>query len=440
MLKYLFSLIISLSIFNAAFSQVKSDTLVYYVKNDGNIADDKGDADYVLFILPQQEINNKKLYPVMAYYPNGKLKLTAASRSRSVNLVIEGTYITYFPNGKRQSVVTAERGLPVGDELNYYPNGTLYTHIKHQKGKTILFECRDSTGTVLAQNGNGNWIFFNNGFDVITSSGPVKDGRRDGEWEIVAGTALYKNDGLIKMLSEKPIAADVIVDARGISSFPSETDYLPINSSPAYEGGATQLDKFVNDNIQYPEEDKKNNISGQVYVVFFVEPDGATTDFKVINAPSVTLGKEALRIAKLLTGIKPAYKKNKPIRAPFVLPVYFSTCPAKPDTTGNKVFIAVDEPPAYPGGAAGFGKFLDKTVRYPVTERESNVTGKVYTTFIVEKDGSLTDMHVISTPSIGLAREMLRVLKLSERWIPGTVNGKPVRVKYTIPMNFSINN
>ena len=64
--------------------------------------------------------------------------------------------------------------------------------------------------------------------------------------------------------------------------------------------------------------------------------------------------------------------------------------------------------------------------------------GKVYITFVVEKDGSLSDFRVLSTPSVGLAEETLRVMRLSPKWVPSTIDGKPVRVLYTVPITYSL--
>jgi len=180
MLKHLLGFILFILLYNSVYSQAKSDTLMYYVRDDGSVVPNKENADYVLFILPKEEINNKKLYPIVGYYLDGKLKFSATSKTQSTDFVLEGSYITYFPNGKRRIIATSENGEAVGDEIAYYPNGNFYTHIKHERHQTVLFECRDSTGIVLAQNGNGNWKEFDNSFKIKRTSKKWQQTRRMG--------------------------------------------------------------------------------------------------------------------------------------------------------------------------------------------------------------------------------------------------------------------
>ncbi|PJJ79842.1 energy transducer TonB [Mucilaginibacter auburnensis] len=436
MLKYLFCLISLTITVNAAFAQAKSDTLIYYAKDNNSIIDDKTKADYVVFILPQQKINNNKLYPVMAYYPNGVLKLSAMSKTQSANFELQGPYIAYFPNGKRKLVATVDKGVLVGDEIAYYPNGNLYSHIIHKQGQIILNECRDSTGTILAQNGNGIWLDFPLDFYSSSTTGPVKDGLRDGKWQLSGRKALYEKGRIAKILSDSTQLVDL--NPKAGKNLVFENDYLPIEGTPVYTGG--KLHEFIYKNLVYPEQDRKDSIGGQAFIGFSVEQDGTTSNFKIIKAPSATLGEEALRVAKLLTQFNPGIKKGKPVKSPFVLPIYFSldSLLNQQDTTSAVNFSGIDEQPSFPGGLGSFAKFLEKAIRYPVKERENHVTGKVYTSFIVEKDGSLTNIHVVATPSIGLAEEALRVFGSSPKWVPAKVNGKLIRVKHSVPINFSL--
>jgi len=108
------------------------------------------------------------------------------------------------------------------------------------------------------------------------------------------------------------------------------------------------------------------------------------------------------------------------------------------EATDNQVFTAVEIQPEYPGGEAALGKFLQKNIRYPSIAKENNIQGRVYIQFVVERDGSLTDVKIVRDPGSGLGDEAIRVLKLSPHWKPGVQNGKPVRVQFTLPVNFSL--
>jgi len=90
------------------------------------------------------------------------------------------------------------------------------------------------------------------------------------------------------------------------------------------------------------------------------------------------------------------------------------------------------------GGAAAWSKFLNKNLHFPPEAQEEGVSGKVFMSFIIEKDGSLSNIVVDRAAGHGFDEEALRVLKLAKAWKPGMQNGQPVRVKYSIPINFQL--
>ncbi|MCO5948160.1 energy transducer TonB [Mucilaginibacter flavidus] len=96
----------------------------------------------------------------------------------------------------------------------------------------------------------------------------------------------------------------------------------------------------------------------------------------------------------------------------------------------------VDFMPEPVGGATAWNKFLSKNLRFPAVAQEEGVGGKVYLSFIIEKDGSLSNITVDKAAGHGFDEEALRVLKLAKAWKPGMQNGQPVRVKYSIPITF----
>jgi protein TonB len=92
------------------------------------------------------------------------------------------------------------------------------------------------------------------------------------------------------------------------------------------------------------------------------------------------------------------------------------------------------------GGAAAWAKFLQKNLRYPGEASEKGISGKVYVSFVVEKDGRLSSFVIERGVGYGMDEEALRVLRKAPAWKPGIQNGRPVRVKYTLPLNFILNN
>lgn len=95
--------------------------------------------------------------------------------------------------------------------------------------------------------------------------------------------------------------------------------------------------------------------------------------------------------------------------------------------------------PEFPGGQLALFQFLSQNVKYPPIAQENGIEGRVIVQFVVAKDGKISDVEVVrSGGDPSLDREALRVIKAMPRWIPGTQRGKPVRVKYTVPVNFRL--
>ena len=116
-------------------------------------------------------------------------------------------------------------------------------------------------------------------------------------------------------------------------------------------------------------------------------------------------------------------------------------CFTKAFAQDDKVYnhIALKNPPTYPGGIQKFYEFFAANMKYPNLAVENNVQGTLYVNFIIEKDGSLTDVKLEGRKlGYGTEDEAIRVLKLSKKWNPGTLDDKPVRVKYNIPVRFRI--
>jgi protein TonB len=115
--------------------------------------------------------------------------------------------------------------------------------------------------------------------------------------------------------------------------------------------------------------------------------------------------------------------------------------PEGPGTTVSNEPVGaagLDVMPEPYGGAASWSKFLQKHLRYPDGAVADHVQGKVWLSFIIERDGHLSNITVDHGPGFGLDEEALRVLKLAPAWKPGMQNGQAVRVKYNIPINFQL--
>ena len=107
---------------------------------------------------------------------------------------------------------------------------------------------------------------------------------------------------------------------------------------------------------------------------------------------------------------------------------------------GDEIFEEVEEIPSFAGGIHKFRVFLDANIIYPRMARDLGVQGRVVLQFVIEKDGSLTDIIVVRSLGNGLDEEAIRVIQKSPKWNPGKQQGKVVRVKHTVPIVFSLKN
>ncbi len=112
--------------------------------------------------------------------------------------------------------------------------------------------------------------------------------------------------------------------------------------------------------------------------------------------------------------------------------------PAPKPEVASKVFDVVEEMPSFPGGNGALMQYLSSNVKYPVVAQENGVQGRVIIAFVVERDGSITDVKVARSVDPSLDREAQRVVKSMPKWKPGKQNGQTVRVKYTVPVVFRL--
>ena len=105
----------------------------------------------------------------------------------------------------------------------------------------------------------------------------------------------------------------------------------------------------------------------------------------------------------------------------------------------EEIFVVVESMPEFPGGQQEMMKFIAENIKYPVIAQENGIQGRVICQFVIEKNGSVTDIQVVrSSGDASLDKEAERVIKTMPKWKPGKQRGKPVRVKYTIPVAFRL--
>jgi protein TonB len=104
----------------------------------------------------------------------------------------------------------------------------------------------------------------------------------------------------------------------------------------------------------------------------------------------------------------------------------------------QEIFQVVENAPAFPGGDMARMKFLQDNIKYPQMARESGIQGTVYVTFVVERNGSVTDVKILRGIGGGCDEEAVRVVQNMPKWEPGKQRGKPVRVQFNMPIKFTL--
>ncbi len=121
---------------------------------------------------------------------------------------------------------------------------------------------------------------------------------------------------------------------------------------------------------------------------------------------------------------------------------YVPPPPPKPkqEEVTEEIFVVVENQPEFPGGNAAMMKFLSDNIKYPVIAQENGIQGRVICNFVVERDGSITDVQVVRGVDPSLDKEAIRVIQQMPRWTPGKQRGQAVRVRFTLPVVFRLQN
>lgn len=104
----------------------------------------------------------------------------------------------------------------------------------------------------------------------------------------------------------------------------------------------------------------------------------------------------------------------------------------------EQIFMVVESMPGFPGGEQALNKYLYENIKYPQMAKESGIQGRVFVTFVVEKNGEVTDVRVLRGIGGGCDEEAIRVVENMPKWTPGKQRGKPVRVQFNLPIKFTL--
>lgn len=109
------------------------------------------------------------------------------------------------------------------------------------------------------------------------------------------------------------------------------------------------------------------------------------------------------------------------------------------DDNSDEIFLIVEENPVFPGGEAGLMKTIFKNIEYPEIAKENGIQGRVFVSFVVNQNGMVEQARIARGVDPSLDKEALRVIQNLPQWTPGKQRGKPVKVAFTVPINFQLN-
>lgn len=219
--------------------------------------------------------------------------------------------------------------------------------------------------------------------------------------------------------------------------------YKKADTMPKFEGGG--LGKFrlwIVDRVGELDPDGAP-IDERVTLRFVIEKDGSLSEVSVDDRTPAWLVERLDKILNQMPRWIPAVTQGEKVRIQASLPLRFGKAaePAKTDSLGeaDAPYLIVDRMPKFQGGGLNeFRDWVKLNVKYPKDMYENGAQGRVIATFIINQDGSLSDVEILQSPADEFSREVVNVLGDSPKWEPGRQNGKVVRVKYTLPVDFRI--
>ena len=211
--------------------------------------------------------------------------------------------------------------------------------------------------------------------------------------------------------------------------------FIDVEEPPTFPGGDSALVAYLKHNLHYPPAEKEKGIQGKVFVGFVIEKDGSVSSVEVKRGIGEECDAEAVRVVKEMPNWEPGKQSGIVVSMAMVLPINFKIVAPPIDTT---IYTTVEKMPTFPGGEFKMYEFLAMNIRYPQRARQDGYSGTVYVRFIVEPDGTITNIEVAKGVGGGCSEEAVRVVKMMPNWIPGEAFGKKVRVTYTLPINFRL--
>ncbi|WP_426493147.1 energy transducer TonB [Hymenobacter sp. 102] len=214
-------------------------------------------------------------------------------------------------------------------------------------------------------------------------------------------------------------------------------------------GGVEAYAQYLADNQQYPTAALQAGAQGTVTVSFVIEKTGSISSVAVAQPLNPALDAEAVRLIKGGPRWTPAQHRGGVVRQRVSVPIAFeipaengsgaATTPAGTAAAGPVTQVVKPDQPARPaGGTDAFFEWIQQHQQYPALARQKKIQGRVMMEFVVQKDGSLTDIKPVKRLGSGLDEEAIRLIKAAPKWEPATYQGQPMKQKMVLPVVFTL--
>lgn len=405
------------------------------------------------FVFQFQEVQSKNKQGTHTFKIVGSKKISMPDGKKTVAYDPESNnhlYISYFGprkiiEAKRQFLFTGKKFRLAGDYLVYKDKGEIQidgSHTFYNKDGSIyetfgynkdtlvsqIFYYPDGQKQILIPGNNSlngeykRW--YPNG--QLSFSGYFKDNLKNGDFEQFdeSGTSIKK--GVYKkgtLVSGEKIVADII--------------YTDPEIPAKYAMGEEDLNHYLTKKVLSPDAPKMTFIQKVFSLYIAFDKNGKIFDIKNATA---TDRKEEEFIKYLLNecpAFSPALVEGIPVQSQQPMTLLVSMFAARLNAEEG-VYDSFDEKPEFPGGSIALRDFISSNLQYPAQAQREKIQGKVYVNFIVNKDGSITSVTIARGVYYSLDEEAIRVVGNMPKWTPGIKDGKPVRVSFTVPINFML--
>lgn len=255
----------------------------------------------------------------------------------------------------------------------------------------------------------------------------------------------------------------------------STIPYSAATVKPTFRGGSDACNQYLHEHMFYPAAAVGTGIYGKVKLAFDVETNGAITGIRIVEGlGNKAINAAAVKLIKDMPDWVPGEKNGRRVRVRCLLSLNYTAntpveetgsdmefsndradketvsagagSPAaetektadRPNDNEAASFTMVEQKPQFPGGESAMFKFISENLKYPAIAAENGIQGRVIVSFVVEKDGSITNIKILRSVSPELDAEARRIVGIMPRWSPGRNNGKPVRTVYNLPVSFRL--